>query len=136
MTGTYNGTYAPRTIFSIHLICIVTEPFSYRIENLQMQGDDHILLSIFVSSISKISCTINETHIRTSDVYYPEGKETRFYIRTQTLTTVSFHVQYLPGVEQSLFCKISGLLYEPYHIEYYKSDPFNVTCMFFNSLVI
>ena len=67
---------------------------------------------------------------------YPEGKETRFYIRTQTLTTVSFHVQYLPCVEQSLFCKISGLLYEPYHIEYYKSDPFNVTCMFFNSLVI
>ena len=101
-----------------------------------MRGDDHILLSIFVSSISKISCTINETHIRTSDVYYPEGKETRFYIRTQTLTTVSFHVQYLPDVEQSLFCKISGLLYEPYHIEYYKSDPFNVTCMYCISLVM
>lgn len=101
-----------------------------------MQGDEHVMLTIFVSSISKISCTINDTHLSSSDVYYPEGKETRFYIRTQTLTTVSFHVQYLPGVEQRLFCKISGLLYEPYHIEYYKSDPFNVTCMYCISLVI
>lgn len=93
-----------------------------------MHGDDHINMNVIVSSVSKITCVLNETHISPQDIRYAEGKDTRFYIRTQTPSTVSFKVTYLPGVEQRLFCKLSGLLYQPYHVAYFQSNPFNISC--------
>lgn len=108
---------------------VVTEPFVYTISDTQIADDNHIRMTIKTSSVSKIACVLNETNVDPGDVNYKEGKDTRFYIRTQTASTVSFKVNYLPGVEQRLFCKISGLLYKPYHVEYYQSTPFNYTCI-------
>ena len=103
----------------------------YEISDLHPSSDDHIDLNIQVSSVSKIACVLNSTALSPSQIKYIEGKETRFYIRTQTRTHVSFRVTFTPGIEQRLYCKLSGLLYDPYHVEYYQSEPFNTTCISF-----
>ena len=109
---------------------LVTEPFEFQIENVGIQGDYHIHMDVWVSSVSKIACVVNETNSSPQDIHYIENKETRYYIRTKSKTSVAFRINYIPGVEQRLFCKFSGLLYEPYHVEYYQSAPFNITCIF------
>ncbi|KAK8817008.1 hypothetical protein WA556_002906, partial [Blastocystis sp. ATCC 50177/Nand II] len=114
--GTYNGTYPP-----------LTEPFVYNISGIAPQGDQHISLTALFSSVSKITCALNSSDSDPSQMVFEELADTRFYVRTKQLTQLNFHVEYSRSQEQRLFCKISGLLYEPYHIEYFESAPMLVS---------
>ena len=107
---------------------VVTDPFLYNISDIAKEGDQHIRLSVFVSSVSKIACALNSSDSDPAQMAFEEQSNTRFYVRTQQQTSLSFYVEYVRGSEQCLFCKISGLLYDPYHVEYYKSQPLHVSC--------
>lgn len=71
---------------------------------------------------------MNSSDSDPSQMVFEELADTRFYVRTKQLTQLNFHVEYSRSQEQRLFCKISGLLYEPYHIEYFESAPMMVSC--------
>ena len=111
--GTYNGTYPP-----------LTEPFVFTVSNFEKSDDNHVRLSVDFSSVSKIACAANLSTIDPANMEFVENKQVRFYVRSKKQETHDFLLSYLPGVEQRVFCKISGLLYNPFHVEYYKSEPF------------
>lgn len=111
--GTYNGTYPP-----------LTEPFVFTVSNFEKSDDNHVRLSVYFSSVSKIACAANLSTIDPANMEFVENKQVRFYVRSKKQETHDFLLSYLPGVEQRVFCKISGLLYNPFHVEYYKSEPF------------
>lgn len=107
---------------------VVTEPFEYSILDIEKEDDQHIRLSAFVSSVSKITCALNSSDSDPAQMAFEEQSNTRFYVRTRQKTPLTFYVEYLRASEQRLFCKISGLLYDPYHVEYFKSQPLQVSC--------
>lgn len=107
---------------------VVTEPFEYSILDIEKEDDQHIRLSAFVSSVSKITCALNSSDSDPAQMAFEEQSNTRFYVRTKQKTPLTFYVEYLRASEQRLFCKISGLLYDPYHVEYFKSQPLQVSC--------
>lgn len=119
----------------IHRVCflflfkfVVTEPFVFTVSNFEKSDDNHVRLSVYFSSVSKIACAANLSTIDPANMEFVENKQVRFYVRSKKQETHDFLLSYLPGVEQRVFCKISGLLYSPFHVEYYKSEPFYLSC--------
>ena len=86
------------------------------------------MVSVRVSSVSKIACVIAPDDSKPEALEYPESKDTRYYIRTNQESKLIFRVNYLSQEKQRLFCNITGLLYSPAHVEFYKSDSFLVEC--------
>lgn len=80
------------------------------------------------SSVSKIVCVANLSTIDPSEMEFPESKQTRYYVRSKKQETHDFVIKYIPDVEQRVFCKISGLLYDPFVIRYYTSEAFYLSC--------
>lgn len=108
--------------------CIVTEPFTYSIEPFTKTTDKSISMSVTVSSVSKVTCLVAPENMTAESLLYEETASTRFYVRTKRLTNIEFSVNYVLKSNQRLFCKITGLLYDPPHVEYYQSSPFRVFC--------
>ena len=90
--------------------------------------DSHISLSVFVSSVSKMTCVVGAVDADASELAYAETADTRYYIHSKRNTTLTYRVQYLPFETQRLFCNITGLHYDPSQMEYYISEPFQVHC--------
>ena len=88
------------------------------------------MVSVRVSSVSKITCVIAASDSKPEALEYPESKDTRYYIRTNQESKLVFRVNYLSQEKQRLFCNITGLLYSPAHVEFYESDSFLVDCKF------
>lgn len=80
------------------------------------------------SSVAKIVCVANLSTIDPSEMEFPESKQTRYYIRSKKRETHDFMIKYIPDVEQRVFCKISGLLYDPFVVRYHTSDAFYLSC--------
>ena len=80
------------------------------------------------SSVCKIVCVANLSTIDPSEMEFRESKQTRYYVRSKKQETHDFVIKYIPDVEQRVFCKISGLLYDPFVIRYYTSEAFYLFC--------
>ena len=113
--GTYNATVLP-----------LTDPFQYSLTPFIQTDNSHAMVSVRVSSVSKIACVIAPDDSKPEALEYPESKDTRYYIRTNQESKLIFRVNYLSQEKQRLFCNITGLLYSPAHVEFYKSDSFLV----------
>lgn len=86
------------------------------------------MVSVRVSSVSKIACVVAASDSKPEDLEYPESKDTRYYVRTNQESKLVFRVNYLFQEKQRLFCNITGLLYNPPHVEFYESDSFVIDC--------
>lgn len=114
--------------FDMVLSCVVTEPFVYTISDFNRTQDDSISLTMEFSSVSKIVCAANLSTLLPSELDFPESKQTRYYVRSKKQETHDFVIKYIPDVEQRVFCKVVGLLYDPYVVRYYSSDAFFLSC--------
>ena len=106
----------------------MTEPFQYSIKPFLKIDDQHISASIFVSSVSKVMCTVAPENSTASLLLYEEVASKRFYIHSKRTTHVQIAVNYIPKGNQRLFCKLIGLLYDPHHVDYYQSESFSTSC--------
>ena len=126
--GTYNATVLPCNDYCC-FVELVTDPFKYSITPFIQTDYLHVTISVRVSSVSKIACVIAASDSKPETLEYLESKDTRYYIRTNQESKLAFRVNYLSKENQRLFCNITGLLYSPAHVEFYKSDPFWVDCI-------
>lgn len=104
------------------------EPFVYTISEFNRSQDGYISLTMEFSSVSKIVCAANLSTIDPSGMEFAENKQVRYYIRSKKQETHDFLITYIPDMEQRVFCKIFGLLYDPFVIRYYTSDAFFLSC--------
>lgn len=95
---------------------------------MRAAGQNRILLDIFMSSAGKVICVVNSSALLPEDLPFQETKSNRFYFRSHSTSVQEFTVDFLPAVEQKLFCKAVNLLSEEIQVLYYTSDPFYVTC--------
>lgn len=114
----------------VYLLCLVTAPFQYSLTPFIQTDDSHVMISVRVSSVSKVICVVAASDSKPDLLEYPESKDTRFFVRTNQESKLNFRVRYLPHEEQRLFCNITGLLYNPAHVELFVSDSFSVDCNF------
>lgn len=98
--------------------------------NIRAVGQNRLLLDIFMSSAGKVICVVNSSALLPEDLLFQETKTNRFYFRSNTTSVQEYAVDFIPAVEQRLFCKAVNLLSIEPQVLFYQSDPFYITCTF------
>ena len=104
--------------------------FSFSVRNIRAVGQNRLLLDIFMSSAGKVICVVNSSALLPEDLLFQETKTNRFYFRSNTTSVQEYAVDFIPAVEQRLFCKAVNLLSIEPQVLFYQSDPFYITCTF------